>query len=806
MTEEFTIQCEHCGTTYIDLEEVCPYCGRPNRASSEHNEPLSHQAAEAAPPETPLPPDQPHFFSEETPPQDPQAMPLAEEYPADDYLPDEQLPPAEDEYLPDESFDPAEHQYLPDEYQEPVEDDYFFDEQFSPAEDEYLPEEHFDSIEQGYGAGEHLIDEDIIPPREHDRLGTMDEYDEAYEPFDELYDDYPPPVDEYDEFETAAEPAPRRFRKRRLLVGCLGLILCAGLFYGGIGALGAYRGLQERVQLTQVEAKDHYQKGQDHLADGSIELAIAEFERALSLNPNFLAAREALRDAQRISQSQPTPTSETRSAAAAEIMAEAEKQMAAKAWAEAAKTLAQVRSLDSDYQPEQLADRLYTANYELALQLLSVDTIDEAVAAFENALAERPDDVDVKGELAKALLYIEGNKARGDDNQHAVEAFRQLNQEDPNYLDVETRLLEAYEAYGDELLDSKKWCQARDQYKEAILIRADDVLEAKAGTADEQCDETAVARATSTPAQPERRGTSIPDKTGDSAANFSTSADTPVTATVSTQPAAAGGGTIYFSAFNPNESRWEILAVPGSGGTPKTVVIEATMPAVSTNGKWLVYRSEAIEAEGFHSFDLTSGQDQRITIVRQHMLPRWGGDNSQFLFAAQEPATQRWLIYQGFLDGRSDPIIIRDGRTPDWSPDNALIAYQGTDPEGNEPGIYIVPFGGGNASRITNHQSDRMPDFSPDGSQLVYMSTRNGNWDIYTVSIAGSAPRQLTNSTGNDGLPVWSPDGTQIAYVSDAGGSWAIYVVNANGGTPARVTAWDGNRADWLLAQIAWSR
>jgi tetratricopeptide (TPR) repeat protein len=723
MTEEFTIQCEHCGTTYIDLEEVCPYCGQPHSSSPGYNERLPHQAAYAEPPpETTLPPHQTDFFPEENPLQPPQETPLGEEYSEDEYLPDEQFPLIEDPYLPNESFDPAEHEYLPDEHQEPVEDDYFFDERFSLAEDEYLPEEHFTPIEQGYGAGEYLIDEEIIPPREHDRLGPVDEYDEPYEPFDDIYDDYPP-LDEYDEFE--AQEQPRRFSKRRLLVGCLGLILCAGLFYGGIAMLGAYRGLQERVELTQVEAEDHYQKGQEHLNDGSLELAIAEFERALNLNPNFLAAREALRDAQHIAQSQPTPTSETRSAAAAEIMAQAEEQMAGEAWAEAAETLAQVRSLDSDYQPQQVSDLLYTANYKLALQLLSPDTIEEAVLAFESALAERPDDVEVTIELAKALLYIEGDQARGNDDQHAVESFSQLNREDPDYLDVEARLLEAYEAYGDELLDSEEWCQAKDQYDEAMRIRTDDVLEAKAGTAGEQCDETAVARATSTPAQPEHRGTSSPNNTGDPAANFSTSAATPITATVSTQPAAAGGGTIYFSAFNPNESRWEILAVPGSGGTPRTVVIEATMPAVSTNGKWLVYRSEAIESEGFHSFDLTSGAGQRITIARQHVLPRWGGDNSQFLFAAQEPATQRWLIYQGFLDGKSDPIIIRDGRTPDWSPDNALIAYQGTDPEGNEPGIYIVPFGGGNASRVTNHQSDRMPDFSPNGSQIVYMSTRN---------------------------------------------------------------------------------
>jgi Tol biopolymer transport system component len=231
------------------------------------------------------------------------------------------------------------------------------------------------------------------------------------------------------------------------------------------------------------------------------------------------------------------------------------------------------------------------------------------------------------------------------------------------------------------------------------------------------------------------------------------------------------------------------------------------MPSVSPNGQFLVYRSELIEAEGFHLFDLTTGEDRRITVVRQHILPRWGGDDGQFLFVSQELATNRWLVQLGFVDAKSDPLIVRDGRTPDWSPDGRSIAYQGADPEGNNPGIYIVPFDGGEATRLTNHESDRSPDFSPDGSRLVYMSTRSGNWDIYTISAAGSAPRQLTTAPGNDGLPVWSPNGGQIAYVSDADGSWAIYIVNAAGGPPLKITGWDGSQQpDWLLSQIGWAR
>jgi hypothetical protein len=262
-----------------------------------------------------------------------------------------------------------------------------------------------------------------------------------------------------------------------------------------------------------------------------------------------------------------------------------------------------------------------------------------------------------------------------------------------------------------------------------------------------------------------------------------------------------------FSAFNPNEARWEIVSVPASGGGRRAMVIDATMPALSPNSRLLLYHAERPDSEGFHILDLTTGEDKRITTRRRDILPRWGGNNSDYLFVSMEPSTGRWQIHHGFADGKSEPVIIRDGRTPDWAPDNSTIAYQGTDPQGNDPGIYVVPFGGGEARRITDHESDRSPAFSPDGAQLAYMSTRNGNWDIYTISTAGGEPRQLTTQPGNDGLPAWSRDGSQIAYVSDAGGNWAIYTMGANGGSPVKVTEWDGNRhSDWLTAQIWWGR
>ncbi|MBN1992466.1 MAG: PD40 domain-containing protein [Anaerolineae bacterium] len=696
-------------------------------------------------------------------------------------------PPYAEDLLPDQEF---ADQFYPGQGDEP--DQAYF----PPVTGMPVTDEDTDEYPAPYPFDEPLAEDDIFAVAGEE--AWPDEYDEYGEEF----------YDEDDEELDDLEAGPRRRTWPRIFLGCVGIVACIIVFYGGIGLLAIRQGLQERTVVVQTEAEEHYQRGQEHLANQVIELAIAEFELALSLNPNLHIAREALHEAQRISQNLPTPTSEARLAAATALLNEAEALIIQEKWFEAVEKLSQVRDLDPDHQVERVSELLYQANYQLGLQLISPDRIDEALLSFERALVERPDDQAANQQMAKATLYRDGQTYAAQGNlEKAVDAFRRLYLQDGNYLDVKQRLLKLHVQWGDELAAQEEWCLAEAQYIEAVLLQPNDALKARSDQIHGRCQDTSAAR--SAGASPAVKATSpATDSAATPGADTTSAATTPaITATTSATPVVSSGqGQILFSVFNPNETRWEILSTPVNGGAPKTLVVNGTMPALSPNGKLLVYHSKLIEAEGFHVYDLTSGEDRRITLYKQHVLPRWGGDNNQFLFAAQEPATQRWLIHLGFADGKSAPLILGDGRTPDWSPDNRLIAYQGADPDGNNPGLYVVPANGGEPTRVTNHESDRAPDFSPDGAQLAYMSTKDGNWNIYTVSPAGSAPRQITMSPGNNGLPAWSPDGTQIAYVSDAAGSWGIYVVNAAGGAPVKVADWDGNRPDWLMAQLDWAR
>lgn len=57
--------------------------------------------------------------------------------------------------------------------------------------------------------------------------------------------------------------------------------------------------------------------------------------------------------------------------------------------------------------------------------------------------------------------------------------------------------------------------------------------------------------------------------------------------------------------------------------------------------------------------------------------------------------------------------------------------------------------------------------YSPDGKQLAFCSTRDGDPDLYVMNADGSNMRQITNSDGYDGGPFISPDGEWIVYRTD---------------------------------------
>jgi Tol biopolymer transport system component len=89
----------------------------------------------------------------------------------------------------------------------------------------------------------------------------------------------------------------------------------------------------------------------------------------------------------------------------------------------------------------------------------------------------------------------------------------------------------------------------------------------------------------------------------------------------------------------------------------------------------------------------------------------------------------------------------------------------GTDVESTE--VYVVNANGSDLTRLTaNDEADFDPSWSPDGSQIVFRSQRDGNDEIFVMNADGSRPRNITHDPGTDWGPEWSADGRWIAFNS----------------------------------------
>ena len=81
-------------------------------------------------------------------------------------------------------------------------------------------------------------------------------------------------------------------------------------------------------------------------------------------------------------------------------------------------------------------------------------------------------------------------------------------------------------------------------------------------------------------------------------------------------------------------------------------------------------------------------------------------------------------------------------------------------------------------------------DVSPDGQTLVFDLLG----DIYTMPIAGGKATALTRGMGFDAQPRFSPDGKKIVYVSDRDGGYNLYMLSLDKKDTVQITTGKTNR------------
>ena len=143
------------------------------------------------------------------------------------------------------------------------------------------------------------------------------------------------------------------------------------------------------------------------------------------------------------------------------------------------------------------------------------------------------------------------------------------------------------------------------------------------------------------------------------------------------------------------------------------------------------------------------------------------------------------------MDGSRANVLTKMGADcllPAFSPSGAEVAF--TSFLRHNPDLWIVSALGGRARRVSHQQGlNTGATWTADGRTIALTLSFEGNSEIYRINAAdGAIQSKLTSSPSIDSSPSFSPDGSQIAFVSNRQGTPQIFVMSSSGGGAKRVT------------------
>lgn len=191
------------------------------------------------------------------------------------------------------------------------------------------------------------------------------------------------------------------------------------------------------------------------------------------------------------------------------------------------------------------------------------------------------------------------------------------------------------------------------------------------------------------------------------------------------------------------------------------------------------------------TYDLATGEIRTIRAEDAHFeAPNWSKDGTFFII------NQKGLIYKIKMDGSKElldtGIATRCNNDHVISPDGQTLAVSSNLEDGPEGWltscIFTLPITGGEAVRVTPNVPSFLHGWSPDGKRLAYTGSRNGQFDIYTISVEGGEEVRLTNTQGLSDGPEYSNDGKYIYYNAMDTGKMELWRMDADGRNNVQLT------------------
>jgi TolB protein len=228
-------------------------------------------------------------------------------------------------------------------------------------------------------------------------------------------------------------------------------------------------------------------------------------------------------------------------------------------------------------------------------------------------------------------------------------------------------------------------------------------------------------------------------------------------------------------------------------------------PDWSPDGKSVIYVSYQKDAMELWLLDLGSGKSQQLTSGGAvNVEPRWSPDGKRIVFVSTS-YNKRFHVFRGDVsEGRLESIVRLTGETkselpryyysafdtelsPVWTRDGKEILFVSNRGHIHGTGGFWRMRAEPDAEAREIHYEETnwkaRPDFSPDGSRMVYSSYLGRQWhQLWVMPANGGDAFPISYGDWDETNVRWSPDGKQLAFISNRNGNTELWLQAASSG------------------------
>ena len=230
-------------------------------------------------------------------------------------------------------------------------------------------------------------------------------------------------------------------------------------------------------------------------------------------------------------------------------------------------------------------------------------------------------------------------------------------------------------------------------------------------------------------------------------------------------------------------------------------------PSFNASGTEVIFQSLVDNNYEIMLTDVDFQKFERLTSNNtEDIHPVISSSNEFILYTQGNQESYMTNVYLMSLKGDILKNITNDpntfGAIPTFSPNGKFLAYAEWRFD-NKLGNYTLPQityssikGEGKAVITQDNYESWRPIFSPDSNSIMYISKRNGNFEIYEYNISTNKEIQLTYTQYDEWDPKYSPNGDKIVFSANKQGNWDLFEMNFDGSNVNQLTSSKGDEWD----------